>query len=83
MTCPECTAARVNRHHGIYRADCFDCCMRGFARSTFAADAVTSRSTGALRAALERAHPNVPVADSLQCVWRWWRVDHPSAEPEA
>lgn len=83
MTCTDCTAARGNPHHGMYRMGCFGCEMRGFARSTLAFDAVHTRSAEALRKALAKSHPKVPVADALKAVWEWWRTDHETEDAEA
>ena len=78
MSCPDCTTAAAARYHGIYRAGCFGCEMRGFARSTLAFDAVQYRTTTALREALAKSHPGVPIEVALAEVWRWWRMDHPT-----
>lgn len=73
MQCPDCTEARRNPHSAAYRVGCFGCQMRGFARSRLAFDAVKSRSTADLRAALALSHPNVEPEVALRAIWDWWR----------
>ena len=81
MTCPACDKARTNRYSGEYRSGCWQCTCRGFARSQLAAEAVKTRDAKPLRAALEKALPNVPQDSAVKTVWEWWRVDHQEASP--
>lgn len=76
MTCPACTAAQTSRYSGVYRAGCFGCEMRGYARSLLAFEAHRDRSTAELRAALLQSHALAEPEVALAEVWRWWRLDH-------
>jgi len=76
MSCPACDKARSNRYSGEYRVGCFQCCARGFARSTLAADAVRTRDAEQLKDALAKALPTVPIDSALQAVREWWKFDH-------
>lgn len=81
MTCPACDKARSTRWSGEYRKGCFQCCARGFARSTLAADAVRTRSAKALKEAMAKAQPNVPIDSAMTAAWDWWKFDHAEANP--
>ena len=83
MTCPSCAAARGNRYSGLYHSGCLSCSLRGFSRSLLAYDAVRTRSTADLRAALALAHPGMPFEEALKGVWDWWRHDHPETQEAA
>jgi hypothetical protein len=78
MTCPECTLARERAWHGIYIVACYGCRARGLARSQAAQQAVATRSAAALAEAVAAAMPSMPLAEAMQEVWDWWRVDHQS-----
>ena len=78
--CPACTKAAESPMSGIYHSSCMECGMRGYARSSLAADALKSRRSHALRAAIEKSHPQAAVEDALALVWKWWRIDHANAE---
>ncbi len=78
MTCTACAAcaeARRNRYSGLYVNGCTGCSLRGFSRSQMASDAVKTRDTSELRAALAAAHPGADVATLLKGVWQWWKDD--------
>ena len=77
MTCPECTAARANPLHGIYRMGCFGCEMRGFARSVLAFEAAKTGKANDLRDAVLKSHPKLDPAVCLKAIREWWDHDHP------
>lgn len=76
MTCTACAEARRNRYSGLYFAACLGCSLRAFSRSQLAKEAVSSRNTAELRAALVTAHPGADEATLLKGVWQWWKDEH-------
>jgi len=74
-SCPACAEARRNRYSGHYAAACLGCSLRGFSRSILASDAVRTRDTTELRAAIAAAHPGADAATLLKGVWQWWKDD--------
>lgn len=78
IECDYCAAARV-RSCGMYRIGCHGCIARSIARSLAAFNSLDPKGTGdkeALRAAVARMLPSVPVKDARQMVMVWWREDH-------
>ena len=75
MSCLSCDKVRANQYSGEYRVGCLQCSLRAFSRSMLAADAVRTRSTADLRAALQLAHPGTPIDAALRGVWAWWQSD--------
>lgn len=84
MDCPECTAARERAWHGLYLTACFGCRARGLARSQCTVEAKRAgQVTPDLRARIEEALPQMPLAEAVALINAWWDHDHPKeTEPE-